>query len=59
MKGDSQSHVLMVLLNLSVLHLNFPQGLNTLVQELLRQGSEEAMEGVPGKGKRRREKKHS
>ena len=47
-KGDLQSHVLVVLSTLSVLHVNLPHGFSTLPQELLRHGSEGVMEGVPG-----------
>ena len=49
--GGLQSHVLVVLSFLSVLHVNFPQGFNTLPHELIRHGSEGVTEGVPGCGK--------
>ena len=51
-KGDLQSHVLVVLSSVSVLHENSPQGLNTLSNELLRHGSDGMMEGVPESQKR-------
>ena len=55
-KGHLQSHVLVVLSFLSVLHVNFPQGLNTLPHALLRHGSEGMIDGVPGLRNRQTQK---
>ena len=46
-KGSSQSHVFVELSEGSVWQGNFPHGFNTLLSELLRQGSMEGREGLP------------